>query len=395
MFRGVEDALLALEHTVIAVLHQQAQHGGAQHPGHYLHLPLFGRQLLAGVESIFQQIAQHHAEVGLRDGQLAGQFQPPVHRHAEAVGLVVVVTGQSIHGRIRAEGGALLAQLGFVLVQVVFQLIHLPGLGESGDDVEMLTEVVAEMPRLLHIGPQLGVAAGFHGQKLVFPVELGAAGVFPGHLIHLVQQQKDAQQRDGDGQNRNDHQTVDEHDGRVQRHTEDEESRVDGGQRPGRLPEGFAPVLLQQPAAPLDGGEPEDDAEHCRESQLEQGGGDETGRGVVAYLSPGVEHRGKQGADRRHDAGDGEEKGGLAHGNFRTHPPAQQPERRQQGGQKQDVAVQLEDGAEGRRCKADDRDESGCQHSGAPGCLHMLPQGREAEECPRVEDGEVQKIASK
>ena len=44
---------------------------------------------------------------------------------------------------------------------------------------------------------------------------------------------------------------------------------------------------------------------------------------------------------------------------------------------------------------AADRDESGCQHSGAPGCLHMLPQGREAEECPRVEDGEVQKIASK
>ena len=112
-------------------------------------------------------------------------------------------------------------------------------------------------------------------------------------------------------------------------------------------------------------------------------------------LSPGVEHHGKQGADCRHDAGDGEEKGGLAHGNFRTHPPAQQPERRQQGGQKQDVAVQLEDGAEGRRRKADDRDESGCQHSGAPGGLHMLPQGRETEECPWVEDGEVQKIASK
>ena len=252
MFRGVKDALLALEHTVIAVLHQQAQHGGAQHPGHHLHLPLFGRQLLAGVESIFQQIAQHHAEVGLRDGQLAGQFQPPVHRHAEAVGLVVVVTGQSVHGRIRAEGGALLAQLGFVLVQVIFQLIHLPGLGESGDDVEVLAEVVAEMPRLLHIGPQLGVAAGLHGQQLVFPVQLGAAGVLPGHLIHLVQQQKDAQQRDGDGQDRNDHQTVDEHDGRVQRHAEDEESRVDGGQRPRRLPEGFAPVLPQQPAAPFD-----------------------------------------------------------------------------------------------------------------------------------------------
>ncbi len=91
---------------------------------------------------------------------------------------------------------------------------------------------------------------------------------------------------------------------------------------------------------------------------------------------------GKQGADRRHDAGDGEEKGCLAHGNFRPHPPAQQPERRQQGGQKQDVAVEFEDGAEGRRRKADDRDEEGCQHSGAPGRFHMLPQGRETEECP-------------
>ena len=135
--------------------------------------------------------------------------------------------------------------------------------------------------------------------------------------------------------------------------------------------------------------------EHCRESQLDQRGGDETGRGVVAHLSPGIEHRRKQGADCHHDAGDGEEKGSLAHGNFRTHPPAQQPERRQQGGQKQDVAVEFEDGAEGRRRKADDRDESGCQHSGAPGGLHMLPQGRETKECPRVEDGEVQKIASK
>ena len=90
---------------------------------------------------------------------------------------------------------------------------------------------------------------------------------------------------------------------------------------------------------------------------------------------------GKQGADRRHDAGDGEEKGCLAHGNFRTHPPAQQPERRQQGGQKQDVAVQFEDGAEGRRRKADDRDEeavSTAVRRGAFTCSHRGARQRNA-----------------
>ena len=36
-------------------------------------------------KAFFQQIAQH-AVKSASDGQLAGQFQPPVHRHAEAVG---------------------------------------------------------------------------------------------------------------------------------------------------------------------------------------------------------------------------------------------------------------------------------------------------------------------
>ena len=97
------------------------------------------------MECIFQQVAQHHAEVGFRDGQLAGQFQPPFHRHAELAGLMVVVPGQRVHGGVGAEGGALLTQLGFVLAEVVFQLLQLAGLGQAGDDVKVLAEIVAEL----------------------------------------------------------------------------------------------------------------------------------------------------------------------------------------------------------------------------------------------------------
>ena len=303
-------------------------------------------------------------------------------------------TGQRVHGGVGAEGGALLTQLGFVLAEVVFQLLQLAGLGQAGDDVKVLAEIVAQMARLLHIGPKLGVAAGLHSQKLVFPVQLGAAGVLPGHLIHLIQQQEDAQQRDRDGQHGDDHQPVDEDDARVQRHTEHKEGRVDGGQRPRRLPEGFAPVLPQQPAAPLDRGEPEEDAEHRRQPQLEQGSGDKADRRVVVHLGPGIEHDGEQIADGDHDGREGEEKGRLPGRDRRLHPPEQQPECRQEDGQEHHIAVQLKDSAESRRRKVDDGNEEGGQQGSAAGRFQMLPQRGEAEERPRVEDGEVQKIAS-
>ena len=44
--------------------------------------------------------------------------------------------------------------------------------------------------------------------------------------------------------------------------------------------------------------------------------------------------------------------------------------------------------------KVDDGDEEGGQQGSAAGRFQMLPQRGEAEERPRVEDGEVQKIAS-
>ena len=75
---GVQNAALLFQHTVVVVLHHNAQHGGAQHPGHHPHLPLLGRQPLAGVQGVLQQIAQHRAQVGFRQRQLAGQLQLPL-----------------------------------------------------------------------------------------------------------------------------------------------------------------------------------------------------------------------------------------------------------------------------------------------------------------------------
>ena len=58
MFGGVQNAALLFQHAIVAVLHHQAHHGRAEHPGQHLDLPFFRRQLLAGMERIFQQVAK-------------------------------------------------------------------------------------------------------------------------------------------------------------------------------------------------------------------------------------------------------------------------------------------------------------------------------------------------
>ena len=194
MLGGVQDAALLFQHTVVAVLHHDAQHGRAEHPGHHPDLPLVRRQLPAGVERIFQQVAQDHAQVGFRHGQQNGQLQLPFDGHPLLPGLVVVVARQRIHCGVGAQGGAGLAELALVLAEVVFQLVQLPGLGQAGDDVQVLAEIMPQAAGLLHVFPQLHITAGFHAQQLVFPVQLGVPGVLLRHPVHLVQQQEDAQQ---------------------------------------------------------------------------------------------------------------------------------------------------------------------------------------------------------
>ena len=108
--------------------------------------------------------------------------------------LVVVVAGQRIHCRVCAEGRPLFAEFRLVLAEVVFQLIQLAALCQTSDDMQMLAEIVPQMPGLFHVGPKLHIASGFHGQQLIFPVELRVPGVFPCDLVHLVQKQEDTQQ---------------------------------------------------------------------------------------------------------------------------------------------------------------------------------------------------------
>ena len=194
MLGGVQDTALLFQHAIVAVLHHQPHHGRAEHPGQHLDLPFFRRQLLAGMERIFQQIAKNGAQVGFRQGQESGQFQLPFHRNALSPGLIVVVAGKRIQRSIGTQGGPGIAELALVLVQVAFQFVQPPGLGQARDHMQMLAEIVPQVAGLFQIAAQLHITAGLHSQQLVFTVQLRAAGVLLCHVVHLVQQQKDAQQ---------------------------------------------------------------------------------------------------------------------------------------------------------------------------------------------------------
>ena len=104
------------------------------------------------------------------------------------------MAGKRIHRSVDAQGGSGIAEFALVLAQVAFQFIQLPGLGQAGDHMQVLAEIVPQVAGLFQIAAQLHIAAGLHGQQLVFAVQLGAAGILLCHAVHLVQQQKNAQQ---------------------------------------------------------------------------------------------------------------------------------------------------------------------------------------------------------
>lgn len=60
--------------------------------------------------------------------------------------------------------------------------------------MQVLAEIVPQMAGLFQIAAQLHITAGLHSQQLVFTIQLRTVGVFLCHAVHLVQQQKDAQQ---------------------------------------------------------------------------------------------------------------------------------------------------------------------------------------------------------
>ena len=146
------------------------------------------------MERILQQVAQNGAQVGFLQRQDLGQVQLPFDPDALLSGLIVVVAGKRIHCSVGAQGGPGIAKLALVLAQVAFQFVQPPGLGQAGDHMQMLAEIVPQVAGLFQIAAQLHIAAGLHGQQLVFAVQLGAAGILLCHAVHLVQQQKDAQQ---------------------------------------------------------------------------------------------------------------------------------------------------------------------------------------------------------
>ena len=395
MLGGVQNAALLFQHAIVAVLHHQAHHGRAEHPGQHLDLPFFRRQLLAGMERIFQQVAKNGAQVGLRQGQELGQFQLPFDLDALFPGLVVVVAGKRIHRSVDAQGGSGIAEFALVLAQVAFQFIQPPGLGQARDHMQVLAEIVPQVAGLFQIAAQLHIAAGLHGQQLVFAVQLGAAGILLCHAVHLVQQQKDAQQRDAHCQHRDDADAVHQDDADLLRHTEHQKRRVQCRQRPCRLPESFAVVLLQQPPAPAHCRKAEDGAEYHREGQADDRGAGQKHRLCIVQLSFRVQHNGKQGAHRHHHCRHGEQKHGLADRYFPVGAPAQQPEADDEQRDEQEVRFYVQHAAHRCASQTHQCDRRRTDGIGFTRCTQVLLQRGKAEVFCRIHHCKFQKKTSK
>ncbi len=80
--------------------------------------------------------------------QELGQFQLPFDLDALSPGLVVVVAGKRIHCSVDAQGGSGIAEFALVLAQVAFQFIQPPGLGQAGDHMQVLAEIVPQVAGL-------------------------------------------------------------------------------------------------------------------------------------------------------------------------------------------------------------------------------------------------------
>ena len=61
-----------------------------------------GRQIFAGEQRVFEQIAHQHAQIGFRKGKLVGQIQIPVNGNLLLRSPERIIARDSVHGGVRA-----------------------------------------------------------------------------------------------------------------------------------------------------------------------------------------------------------------------------------------------------------------------------------------------------
>ena len=93
---------MTLERTVVAVFYNQTQHGGAEHLADDAHIALLGRQIFAGEQRVFEQVAHQHAQIGFRQGKLVGQIQIPVNGNLLLRSPERIIARDSVHGGVGA-----------------------------------------------------------------------------------------------------------------------------------------------------------------------------------------------------------------------------------------------------------------------------------------------------
>ena len=127
-------------------------------------LPL-GQGTAAG-DGIFHQVPEQADEVELRDGQRFRDPELPVCIHAVGVSYPLIIIEQGIQGGVgtvihrRFDAPALL-----IFLQMGFQIRQISRFGQCGQDMDGLTEIVAQPSGLLHIILESSVLIRLHFQN--------------------------------------------------------------------------------------------------------------------------------------------------------------------------------------------------------------------------------------
>lgn len=101
--RGGQAVWSEVDFTDIAVFHGQAEHRAADHAGNHPNLPCLDGQGADGAQRVFQQVAQHHAQIDLVERQALGQIEPPGYPRVLGLGDALIVAGNRVQRGVGAE----------------------------------------------------------------------------------------------------------------------------------------------------------------------------------------------------------------------------------------------------------------------------------------------------
>ena len=280
-------------------------------------------------------------------------------------------------------------------MQIGFERIQIAAFRQSGYHAQVLTEIVAEMARLFHVGSQLGIAAGFDGEHLVFLRQMEVERAFPCNAVILVELKKDGDEGRQNHQNADFLHPVDEYGCGILRKDKDEQRGQCHGPNPHGAPEPFLVKLIQQPANPRDG---------CRDIQHRQHGGQpKRERGCrkqvdvlrIIQLCAGVDDHREHAAHGDHHGGGCKSERGPTEGKRGAECTPIQAERQKHCPPEQRVAVGSEYRAEQRKRQPEDGGDAQHNQRGALRELHMTAYRGNAQKRNGKENREISKITGK